>query len=140
MIQMRLLRATDYVKFLALINEFRPTRFDQERFLEILDTIQKQSTEIWVMELNQQYLIASGTILYETKFIHDGAVYAHVEDVVVQEAYRGHGYGAILMDWLIKEAEKMGCYKVMLDCSEENKGFYEKQGMAANGLQMVKYF
>ncbi len=137
---MRLLRDTDYVEFLALINEFRPTRFDQDRFLEILDTIQKQSTEIWVMELNQQYLIASGTILYETKFIHGGAVYAHIEDVVVQEAYRGHGYGAILMDWLIEETMKKGCHKVLLDCSEENKGFYEKHGMSAHGLQMVLYF
>jgi glucosamine-phosphate N-acetyltransferase len=139
MIEIRPLQSTDYVEFLALINEFRPTHFSQDRFLEILDTMKKQSTEIWVIELNNLHLIASGTILYETKFIHDGALYAHIEDVVVQEAHRGHGYGGILLQFLLEETQHRNCYKVLLDCSPENKGFYEKYGLQEGGLQMVRY-
>ena len=140
MIQIRPLQATDYIEFLALINEFRPTHFTQDHFLTLLDTIQKQSTEIWVVELNNTQLIASGSILYETKFIHNGATCAHIEDVVVQAGYRGHGYGAILIEWLLEEAKHKSCYKAILDCLPENKAFYEKQGMSVNGLQMVRYF
>jgi len=134
----RPLQSTDYVKFIALINEFRPTNLSQDLFLRILETMQKQSTETWVMELNQS-LIASGTIIYETKFIHDGAVYAHIEDVVVQEAHHGCGYGGILLQFLLKETEHRHCYKVLLDCSPEIKRFYEKYGLQEHGIQMVRY-
>jgi glucosamine-phosphate N-acetyltransferase len=100
--------------------------------------MQKQSSETWVMELNQS-LIASGTILYETKFIHNGAVYAHIEDVIVQEAHRGNGYGGILLQFLLEKTEHRHCYKVLLDCSPENKGFYTKYGLQEHGIQMVRY-
>jgi GNAT superfamily N-acetyltransferase len=34
-------------------------------------------------------------------------------------------------------AEKVGCYKSILDCSEKNQGFYEKCGFKHVGIQMV---
>lgn len=34
----------------------------------------------------------------------------------------------------------MGCYKVILDCSVENKAFYEKCGFQQKSVQMAMYF
>jgi len=31
-------------------------------------------------------------------------------------------------------------YKIILDCSCENEGFYEKMGFEKKGAQMAKYF
>ena len=32
-----------------------------------------------------------------------------------------------------------GCYKVILDCSADNQGFYEKCGYEYKGVQMAYY-
>jgi glucosamine-phosphate N-acetyltransferase len=34
-------------------------------------------------------LIAAGTLLIEAKFIHAGANYGHIEDIVVDSTFRG---------------------------------------------------
>lgn len=35
-------------------------------------------------------------------------------------------------------AQELGCYKVILDCSEDNVPFYEKCGLTRKEVQMVK--
>ncbi|MBI2665307.1 GNAT family N-acetyltransferase [Candidatus Woesearchaeota archaeon] len=39
--------------------------------------------------------------------------YGLMEDVFVDEAYRGSGYGKIIIKELIDEAKKLGCYKLV---------------------------
>ena len=34
--------------------------------------------------------------------------------------------------------QEMGCYKVILDCNEDNVTFYEKCGLIKKEIQMVK--
>ena len=41
---------------------------------------------------------------------------------------------------LTRVAERMGCYKVILDCSEENQPFYEKCEFKRKEVQMARYF
>ena len=43
------------------------------------------------------------------------------------------------MEGLQRIGRQVGCYKVILDCAEENKGFYEKAGMRQKEVQMVRY-
>ena len=84
-------------------------------------------------------LVATGTIIYETKFIHNCGMCAHIEDICVQEAFRKHGFGSILMRHLVETAKLKGAYKIILDCSEELEGFYLKHGFHKHGLQMANY-
>ena len=37
-------------------------------------------------------------------------------------------------------AERVGCYKSILDCSDTNEGFYVKCGFRRAGLQMAHYY
>jgi glucosamine-phosphate N-acetyltransferase len=37
-------------------------------------------------------------------------------------------------------AKEIGCYKVILDCSPENEGFYQKCGYEKAGTEMSLYF
>lgn len=37
-------------------------------------------------------------------------------------------------------AERTGCYKSILDCSEANEGFYIKCGFKRAGLEMAHYY
>lgn len=45
-----------------------------------------------------------------------------------------------LIEELIRLAQELGCYKVILDCAESNIGFYERCGLTRKEVQMVKYY
>ena len=132
----RTLQESDYEKYLSLINEFRKTIYNKEQFIYFLNN--NKNIHIIVIEKNNE-LIASGTILYETKLIHDISLYAHIEDIIVSSKYRKNGYGAILLQELIEICKGNNCYKILLDCQDELIKFYEKVGFKKNGFQMVIY-
>jgi len=43
-----------------------------------------------------------------------------------------------LIDELVKVAQEQGCYKVILDCAENNVDFYGKCGLTRKEVQMVR--
>lgn len=128
----RQLKSSDYAEYYKLINEFRPTHFTEEQFTKILDSVQTSSS-IWVLE-EDCFLLATGTILYEQKFIHDMAIYAHLEDICVTKTRRGQGLGKKFVTQLLQQVKH--CYKVTLDCSDDNIMFYTSCGLEKNGNQM----
>jgi glucosamine-phosphate N-acetyltransferase len=85
-------------------------------------------------------IIGSGTIIYEPKLIHGGKYVGHIEDIIVNEKYRSLGIAKSILTELKKNANRKDCYKVILDCSEENRGFYEKNDFLYKGIQMAVYF
>jgi len=133
----RKLNENDYEKYLVLINNLRPTQFSKEDFLNILEKININSS-IWIMEINNE-LVSTGTILYEYKFIHNISKLAHIEDICVDEKYRGQKYGEKLINYLVEESKKNGCYKVNLYCDESLEKFYEKSKFQKKGIQMAIY-
>jgi len=135
--KIRKLNENDYEKYLKLINNLRPTQFSKEDFLNTLQKININSS-IWVMELNNE-LISTGTILYEHKFIHNISILAHIEDICVDEKFRGKKYGIELINYLVEEAKKNDCYKVNLYCDEKLEKFYEKSNFEKKGIQMAIY-
>jgi len=133
----RILSKDDYEKYLQLINEFRPTNYTKDQFIHFLEK-ENKNIEIWVIEINNE-LIASGTILYEIKLIHNISLYAHIEDIIVSSKYRKKGFGHILLNELVEVCKKKKSYKILLDCHEKLINFYEKTGFKKNGDQMVIY-
>ena len=130
----RRLHASDYSQYYRLINEFRSTEFTETQFINTLDKIQ-QSSEIWVLEQDGR-LLATGTIIFEHKFIFDMCIYAHIEDVCVSKEHRRMGLGKQIVNHLLQQVKH--CYKVTLDCSDENVPFYLACGLEKRGNQMCQ--
>jgi glucosamine-phosphate N-acetyltransferase len=130
----RELTTNDYTSFLKLINDFRETVFTEEDFITHLKTI-NQYSKIYVIEKNSE-LIATATLLIEQKFIFNCSKLAHIEDVCVKKELRGQGFGKIIVQKVINEANKLGCYKITLTCAESNIPFYSTTGFEVRGSQM----
>jgi len=81
-------------------------------------------------------VIGSTTLIIEQKFIHEGGLVGHVEDVVTHKDFRNVGIGKALVEKAAKVAKDAGCYKVILDCSEENVPFYGNIGFRRHGIEM----
>ena len=72
--------------------------------------------------------------------IHGLGQVGHIEDIAVSADQQGKKLGLRLIQSLDYVAEKIGCYKSILDCSEQNEGFYKKCGFRKAGLQMAHYY
>ena len=134
----RKLNVSDYEKYLNLINQFRSTIFTLEEYKETLSKIEKNST-IWVIDDNNE-LIGTTTIIYEYKFIRNIVKLAHIEYVCIDKNHRNKGIGNLLINFVVNEANKENCYKIILDCDENLENFYKKSGLEKKGIQMAKYF
>lgn len=90
-----------------------------------------------VIEDTQRHaLVGTATLLTELKFTHACGKVGHIEDVVADDSCRGQGFGKQLVLALVEVARREHCYKVILDASEKNTGFYEKCGFQRRELQM----
>jgi len=86
-------------------------------------------------------IVSTGTALIETKLIHNCGKVGHIEDIVTHKDYRGNGYAKKIINKLKKYINQQDCYKVILNCSHENKLYYEKNvNMKQKGICMVEYF
>ena len=111
----------------------------REAFLARLAEIRAGPEHVYVVEENGR-LIATGTLLLERKFARSCGICGHVEDIVVDASARGRGMGLVIVRALMRVAGRMGAYKVILDCSEDNQRFYEKCGLTRKEVQMARYF
>lgn len=85
-------------------------------------------------------IVGTGALVVERKFIHHLGLVGHIEDIAVAKDQQGKKFGLKLIQALDFIAEKVGCYKCILDCSEENEGFYLKCGYKRAGLEMAHYY
>ena len=110
---------------------------DKNKAKEILKKIQQNSNHIIHVAVDDNKIVGSTTLLIEQKFIHDGGLVGHIEDVVVRKDYEGRGIGIKLVTSLLERAKEKNCYKTILDCNDDVKQFYERIGFKreSNGMR-----
>lgn len=89
----------------------------------------------WVAELAGR-VVGTVTLILEQKFIHAGGVIGHIEDVAVHPEAQGTGVGSQLVQHATNEGVRRGCYKVILNCRESVRPFYEKLGFRQHDFGM----
>ena len=100
----------------------------EDKALEIFRNIQlNQKHIIIVAEINGR-IVGATTLLIEPKFIHQGGIVGHIEDVVVDKEFQGQKIGEKIIKYVLGIAKNNDCYKTILDCSDDVKQFYEKLG------------
>ncbi|KIW27090.1 uncharacterized protein PV07_06866 [Cladophialophora immunda] len=85
-------------------------------------------------------VVGTGAVIVERKFIHNMGLVGHIEDIAVAKNQQGKKLGLRIIQALDAVAERVGCYKSILDCSEANEGFYVKCGFKRAGLEMAHYY
>ncbi|EGV63366.1 Glucosamine-phosphate N-acetyltransferase-like protein [Yamadazyma tenuis] len=93
-----------------------------------------------VITNEQGKVVATGMLFVEKKLIHECASLGHIEDISVAKSEQGKKLGYSMIVGLTKVAQQQECYKVVLDCSPHNVGFYEKCGYGNGGNNMYIKF
>ncbi|RNJ79628.1 MAG: GNAT family N-acetyltransferase [Nitrosopumilus sp. H8] len=81
-------------------------------------------------------VIGTATLVVEQKFIHEGGLVGHIEDVAVSKESQERGIGSKIVSYLLDVAKKRGCYKTILDCTDEVVPFQKKMGFKPGIHQM----
>jgi len=104
-----------------------------------------QITQAWRSYINQtnvyafvvtfnEEIIGFGSVIYEQN-IRSG-IRGHIEDIVVSKKYQKQGVGKEIIDNIISYSKEQGCYKLSLQCNDENINFYKKLGFNVSGCSM----
>ena len=119
--------------FLTTLDSLRQTSNIEKNTAEkIYDKIEDNPDHIIVVALIDEKVVGTATLLLEFKFIHNGGIVGHIEDVVVDKNYQGQKIGEKIIRYLLEVAKTKGCYKTILDCVDDVKPFYEKLGFRHN--------
>jgi perosamine synthetase len=132
----RQLNIHDKEQYLELMSGFRSVNTDmsdldfQKLFYRIMN-----NGSIIIAELNGK-IIGSITILLEQKFIHNSAIYAHIEDVFVNESFRHKKIGKELVNNSIVYCKEKNVYKISLNCDEKLRAFYSLNNFEQRQVNM----
>ena len=137
-IKIRKLQKKDlYNGFLASLDSLRKSsHLKPKKVNGIFDKISKNPDYTIYVAIDNGKVIGATTLLIEYKFIHDGGKVGHIEDVVIRNEYQGKGVGKKIVGALLKYAEKKGCYKTILDCTDDLIPFYENLGFKRHSNSM----
>ena len=138
-IEIREIRENDLENgFLETLDFLRKVSdLDKNKAKEILEKIKQNSNQIIQVAIDDKKIVGCITLLIEQKFIHDGGLVGHIEDVVVRKDYEGKGIGMKLVTSMLEYAKRKNCYKTILDCKDDVKQFYERIGFKheSNGMR-----
>ncbi|XP_030763428.1 probable glucosamine 6-phosphate N-acetyltransferase isoform X2 [Sitophilus oryzae] len=81
-----------------------------------------------VEDIRHNKIIGSATLITELKFIHQSGLRGRLEDVVVNNTYRGKQLGKLVVLTVTLLAKKLGSYKMSLDCKDQLIPFYQSLG------------
>ena len=123
--------------FLTSLDSLREaSNIDKSKADDVFEKINSNEDYIIAVAEVDRKIVGSTTLLIEQKFIHDGGLVGHIEDVVVDKKFQGQKIGEEIMKFLLEKSKNRGCYKTILDCTDEVKPFYEKLGFKVIANEM----
>ena len=128
----RSLRSGDYDRgFLQLLAQLTEVgNISKEQFLNRFHLMKNAGSYhiIVIEDTSSGKIIATATLVIEQKFIHNCALRGRLEDVVVNNKYRGKHLGKLVINVILQLALYLRCYKLSLDCKDNLIPFYESLG------------
>jgi len=125
-----------YLQYKTLID----SNITEEFFCDFIDNVLNDDHIIIILEDDDENIIGCGTFFIEKKLTYGGCNMGHIENILIDEKYRGNGYGEKIVNKLLKMCEEKKCYRVDLNCNSELENFYKKNSFEKKHLCMNIYF
>ena len=102
-----------------------------------LDDFNSNNNHLFVVDLEGE-IIGVATLHLIHKLIHNGCATGFIENVIVSKKFRSSGVGKKIINFLIKRAERLGCYNLFLSCDNKLEDFYKNSGMEKSDQIIMK--
>ena len=140
--KIRLLAINDYDKgYLNLLSQLTTVgEINKDKYEENFNKLPECHKLFIIGDITKNTIVSIGSLIIETKFIHNCGKVGHIEDIVVDRNIRGKGLGKMIVNYLSKLSNDLGCYKCILNCSNNLIEFYKKCNFNNNGCEMSLYY
>ncbi|KZL17918.1 Acetyltransferase (GNAT) family protein [Pseudovibrio axinellae] len=133
---LRPLTSEDYEDVVTLMNELtkgEPVVNDADGLAHFSELLDHEGTTVFGIEVYDR-IVSCATLHILPNMTRSGRPYCLVENVVTLQAYRGKGFGKMVMNALRDTAWQANAYKIMLLTGQDRgaKGFYEGLGYTGN--------
>ena len=128
--KIRELKITDYSQVIQIWKQSFNNKFDQEINTKYIS----DPNSITLVSVDNNTISGVASLHIINKLTRTLGL---IEDVAVNENYRGKGIGKKLVQKLIGLASDKKCDKIVLNSSEKNSSFYKKIGFEKNQIQMI---
>lgn len=108
---------------------------NKEIFKHNFEKCLDNNSTFFVAEFNS-IIVGSLMLHLQHKVIRNGAIAGFIEEVVVDELYRGNKIGQKLVNYATSYALSLGCYKIILSCFPERVNFYTRCGYNQESITM----
>jgi len=125
-----------YLQYKTLID----SNITEEFFCDFIDNVLNKDHIIIILEDDDENMVGSGTLFIEKKLTYGGCNMGHIENILIDDKYRGNGYGEKIVNKLLEICREKKCYRVDLNCSSELENFYKKNGFNKKHICMNVYF
>ena len=143
-VQIRPLAEDDYGRnFIEVLEQLsRVGPIDRAFFRARLDSLRNNPRQKMIVaeDVSLHRICGTGTLVMEPKMIRSAGLTGHLEDLVVDQGLRKKGIGRAIVSQLVHMAHTAGCYKVIIDCSEDNVPFYSSCGFKRKDASLVHYY
>ena len=128
---------SNYFELLNQLSTIDRSSISKSDFDYFVDNLNDNHIIKLIKTIKDKKIIGTITVIKEQKLIHNNGKVAHIEDVVVDNDFRGHGIGRMLVE--IAKMESTDCYKIILNCDHKVSKFYTNCGFKHNGNHMALY-
>ena len=125
-----------YQQYKTLID----SNITEDFFCDFIDNVLNDDHIIIILEDDDENMVGSGTLFIEKKLTYGGCNMGHIENILINEKYRGNGYGEKMVNILLEIGKEKKCYRVDLNCNSELEHFYQKNGFDKKNICMNIYF
>lgn len=136
----------DYLGVKRLYDDWKQTNetFTYPEFVAYIRRLPELNS-VLLVAADEEIITGSCKVILEPKLVFNNYV-CHVEDVVVNKAFRGQGIGTKMMQDIVNAcannewADDIRVYKVRLGCKEYLEKFYGGADFQKSGSDMALYF
>lgn len=135
-VRLRPFSADDVEEVIDLLQDVSVYRPDSAKVLEMGRVFARQKDSYACVAVRGERLVGFGSLFVLNRI--RGGRSAIIEDMVVAADVRGQGIGRLVLEDLLGESRKRGCFKVTLESSEMAQKFYRAAGFETGG-HVMKY-
>jgi len=113
-----------------------------EQYIQAFETLRSCPNTYYtvvIVSRETDTIVGVGSIFMEQKFTRNLGRVGHIEDIAVDKSMQGRKLGLRVIQALAGISEATGCYKTILNCSDENIPFYKKCGFEKKENEMARY-
>lgn len=131
MVQIRKCSEADFNEVLMLLRQLWPDKPLNTRSLQsVYDIALSSENQKYICAVEDSKIVGFGSLTIKNNLWQEGRL-GHIDELVVDNDYRGKGIGRQLLAQLIVLAKEQKCKRVELDTAfhrKEAHHFYEQQG------------